>query len=43
MSTTFKQFKAKALINPVVKAEYKALGPECEVMKTITKEGVRRS
>ncbi|MEY3783691.1 MAG: hypothetical protein RLZZ230_13 [Candidatus Parcubacteria bacterium] len=35
MTTTFKQFKTKALENPVIKAEYEALSPEYEVVKTI--------
>jgi ribosome-binding protein aMBF1 (putative translation factor) len=42
MSTTFKQFKTKALKDPVVKAEYEALGPEYEVVKTIISERVKR-
>jgi ribosome-binding protein aMBF1 (putative translation factor) len=42
MSTTFKQFKTKALKDPVVKAGYEALGPEYEVVKTIIKERVKR-
>lgn len=42
MSTSFKQFKAKALKNSIVKAEYKALGPEYEVVKTIIKERIKR-
>ena len=42
MSTTFKQFKTKALKDPVAKAEYEALGPEYEVVKTIIKERVKR-
>ncbi len=42
MSTTFKQFKTKALKDSVVKAEYEALGPEYEVVKTIIKERVKR-
>ena len=33
MNTTFKQFKNQALKNPVIKAEYKALGPEYEILK----------
>ncbi len=42
MPTTFKKFKAKALKNPIVKAEYDALGPEYEVISTIIKERIRR-
>jgi len=42
MTTTFKQFKAKALKNPVVKAEYDALSPEYEVVKTIISERIKR-
>jgi ribosome-binding protein aMBF1 (putative translation factor) len=42
MSTTFKKFKTKALKDPVVKAEYEALEPEYEVVKTIIKERIKR-
>jgi ribosome-binding protein aMBF1 (putative translation factor) len=42
MNTTFKQFKTKVLKDPVIKAEYEALGPEYEVVKTIIKERVKR-
>lgn len=42
MTTTFKQFKTKALKNPVVKTEYDALAPEYEVVKTIIKERIKR-
>ncbi len=42
MSTTFKQFKAKALKDSVIKSEYEALSPEYEVVKTIIKERVKR-
>jgi len=42
MVTTFKQFKTKALKNPAVKAEYDALEPEYEVVKTIIKERIKR-
>ena len=42
MSTPFKQFKSKALKDPATKAEYEALGPEYEVVKTIIKERVKR-
>jgi ribosome-binding protein aMBF1 (putative translation factor) len=42
MTTTFKQFKTEALKNPVVKAEYDALRPEYEVVKTIIKHRLKR-
>jgi len=42
MTTTFKQFKTKALKNPVVRAEYEALAPEYEVVTTIIKERIKR-
>ena len=42
MATTFKQFKTKALKNPNVKAEYDALGPEYEVIRTIIAERMKR-
>ena len=42
MTTTFKQFKRKALKNPVVKAEYEALKPEYEVVKTIISQRIKR-
>ena len=42
MTTSFKQFKSKALKNPAVKAEYEALGPEYEVVKTIIRERINR-
>ena len=42
MTTTFKQFKTKALKNPVVKAEYEALEPEFEVVKTIINQRIKR-
>jgi ribosome-binding protein aMBF1 (putative translation factor) len=42
MTTSFKQFKTKALNDPVVKAEYEALGPEYEIVKTIIKERTKR-
>lgn len=42
MTTTFKQFKANALKNPAVKAEYIALGPEYGVVKTIITERIKR-
>lgn len=42
MNTTFKQFKTKVLKDSVVKAEYEALGPEYEVVKTIIRERVKR-
>jgi len=42
MTTTFKQFKAKTLKNSVVKAEYDALEPEYEVVKTIINQRIKR-
>lgn len=42
MPTNFTKFKAKALKNPIVKAEYEALGPEYEVISTIIKERIKR-
>jgi len=42
MATTFKQFKTKSLKNKAVKAEYEALGPEYEVVKTIIKQRLKR-
>ena len=42
MRTTFKQFKTKALKNRVTKAEYEALEPEYEVVKTIIRERIKR-
>jgi len=42
MATTFKKFKAKALKNSVVKAEYDALEPEYEVVKTIINQRIKR-
>jgi ribosome-binding protein aMBF1 (putative translation factor) len=42
MNTTFRQFKSKALKNLAVKAEYEALGPEYELVKTIVKERINR-
>jgi ribosome-binding protein aMBF1 (putative translation factor) len=42
MSTSFKQFKSKALQNPIIKTEYEVLGPEYEVIKTIIKERIKR-
>jgi ribosome-binding protein aMBF1 (putative translation factor) len=42
MNTTFKRFKTRVLKDPVIKAEYEALGPEYEVVKTIIKERVKR-
>ena len=35
MATSFKAFKAKALKNPATRAEYDALGPEYEMIRTI--------
>jgi ribosome-binding protein aMBF1 (putative translation factor) len=42
MTTTFKQFKTKALKNRAVQAEYNALEPEYEVIKTIIRERLKR-
>jgi ribosome-binding protein aMBF1 (putative translation factor) len=42
MTTTFKKFKTKALKNPTVKAEYDALEPEYEVVKTIISQRIKR-
>lgn len=42
MTTTFKKFKANSLKSPVVKAEYEALGPEYEVVKTIINQRIKR-
>jgi len=42
MTTTFKQFKTKALKNPIVEAEYDALEPEYEVVKTIISQRIKR-
>ena len=42
MTTSFKQFKTKALKNKAVKVEYDALGPEYEVIKTIIKHRLRK-
>jgi ribosome-binding protein aMBF1 (putative translation factor) len=42
MATSFKQFKTKALKDPVVKAEYEALGSEYELVKTIIRERIKR-
>ena len=42
MSVTFKQFKTKALQKPGIKAEYDALGPEFDVVKTIISHRLKR-
>jgi len=42
MTTTFKQFKNKALKDKRVKAEYEALGTEYEVIKTIINQRIKR-
>lgn len=42
MSTTFKQFKTKALKDSAIRAEYEALGPEYEVVRTIIKARIKR-
>ena len=40
MTTTFKQFKSNTLKNPAVKAEYVALGPEFDEVKSIIEERI---
>ncbi len=42
MNTTFKKFKTKTLKDQAVKAEYDALGPEYELVKTIIRERINR-
>ena len=42
MTTSFKQFKTKALKDKAVKAEYDALGPEYEVVHTIIKYRLKK-
>ena len=42
MVTTFKQLKIKALKDKAVKAEYDALGPEYEVVRTIIKHRTKK-
>ena len=42
MATSFKQFKAKALKDKVVKAEYERLGPEYKVIQTIIKHRLKK-
>ena len=42
MATSFKTFKAKALKNPATRAEYDALGPEYEMIRTIIAERTKR-
>jgi len=42
MTTTFKKFKSRALKNSVVKAEYDALEPEYEVVRTIVNQRIKR-
>jgi ribosome-binding protein aMBF1 (putative translation factor) len=42
MTTTFKKFKSQALKNSAVKAEYDALEPEYEVVKTIINQRIKR-
>ncbi len=42
MTTTFKQFKARALKDPAIAAEYEALEPEYEIVRTIIRERIRR-
>ncbi len=42
MTTSFKKFKAKALRDPAIKAEYLALEPEYAVIKAIIRERMKR-
>lgn len=42
MTTTFKQFKNRALKDPAVKAHYDALGSEYALVKTIIAERTKR-
>ena len=42
MSKTLAQLKTKALKNPAIKAEYDALIPEYEVIKSIIRERQKR-
>jgi ribosome-binding protein aMBF1 (putative translation factor) len=42
MTTSFSQFKKRALKDARVRAEYDALGPEYEVIKTIIDERNKR-
>lgn len=42
MATSFKQLKTSVLKDPKIKAEYEALGPEYEVIKTIIKARNKR-
>jgi ribosome-binding protein aMBF1 (putative translation factor) len=42
MTTSFKQFKSKALKSPAIRAEYETLGSEYELVKTIIRERINR-
>lgn len=42
MATSFKQFKTKTLKDKAVKAEYDALAPEYEVVRTIIKHRLKK-
>ena len=42
MTTSFKQFKTKALKDKFVKAEYDALRPEYEVVRAIIKHRLKK-
>ena len=42
MATSFRQFKTKTLKNKVVKAEYDALAPEYDVIRTIIKNRLKK-
>lgn len=42
MTTTFTKFKAKALKNLVVRAEYEKLAPEYEIITTIIRARIKR-
>ena len=42
MTTSFKQFKSKALKDTRIKNAYDALGPEYEVVRTIIKHRLKR-
>lgn len=42
MTTTYTQFKKKMLKDPAIAAEYKALEPEYEVIRTIIRERMKR-
>ena len=42
MTTSFKQFKTKALKDKIVKAEYERLGSEYKVIQTIIKHRLKK-